>query len=57
MSLSPASLSFRQTLSLDPAIQPSIPNLSQVQPFLIGPITDMLTFYSRPLAGDPTELT
>ncbi len=46
MTLSPASLSFRQTLSLDPAIQPSIPNLSQVQPFLIGPITDMLTFYS-----------
>jgi hypothetical protein len=46
MSLSPQSLSFRQTLSLDPAIQPSIPNLSQVQPFLIGPITDMLTFYS-----------
>jgi len=46
MSLSPASLSFRQTLSLDPAIPPSVPNLSQVQPFLIGPITDMLTFYS-----------
>jgi hypothetical protein len=46
MSLSPASLSFRQILSLDPAIQPTIPNLSQVQPFLIGPITDMLTFYA-----------
>lgn len=46
MSLSPASLSFRQPLSLDPAISPSIPNLSTVQPFLIGPITDMLTFYS-----------
>src|SRR5271166_1811112 len=46
MTLSPASLSFRQTLSLDPAIQPSIPDLSQVQPFLIGPITDLLTFYS-----------
>jgi hypothetical protein len=46
MSLSPASLSFRQTLSLDPAIPPAIPNLSQVQPFLIGPITDLLTFYS-----------
>ncbi len=45
MSLSPASLNFRQTLSLDPAIQPSIPDLSQVQPFLIGPITDLLTFY------------
>jgi hypothetical protein len=46
MVLSPASLNFRQTLSLDPATPPSIPNLSQVQPFLIGPITDMLTFYS-----------
>jgi len=46
MSLSPASLSFRQALSLDPAVPPAIPNLSQVQPFLIGPITDLLTFYS-----------
>jgi hypothetical protein len=46
MTLSPASLNFRQTLSLDPANPPSIPNLSQVQPFLIGPITDMLTFYA-----------
>ncbi len=46
MSLSETSLNFRQTLSLDPAIPPSIPNLSLVQPFLIGPITDMLTFYS-----------
>jgi hypothetical protein len=46
MSLSAASLSFRQTLSLDPAIPPAIPNLSLVQPFLIGPITDMLTFYA-----------
>jgi hypothetical protein len=46
MPLSTSSLSFRQNLSLDPAIQPSVPNLSQVQPFLIGPITDMLTFYS-----------
>jgi len=46
MTLSAQSLGFRQTLSLDPAIQPSIPNLSQVQPFLIGPLTDMLTFYA-----------
>jgi hypothetical protein len=46
MSLSPASLNFRQPLSLDPAISPSIPNLSTVQSFLIGPITDLLTFYS-----------
>ena len=46
MTMSPASLNFRQTLSLDPATPPSIPNLSLVQPFLIGPITDMLTFYA-----------
>ena len=46
MTMSPASLNFRQTLSLDPATPPSIPNLSVVQPFLIGPITDLLTFYA-----------
>jgi len=46
MSMSATSLDFRQTLSLDPATPPAIPNLSQVQTFLIGPITDMLTFYS-----------
>ncbi|HEY6370155.1 MAG TPA: hypothetical protein VIX37_06230 [Candidatus Sulfotelmatobacter sp.] len=46
MSLSTPSLNFRQTLSLDPATPPGIPNLSQVQTFLIGPITDMLTLYS-----------
>lgn len=46
MTVSPASLAFRQPLSLDPALSPSIPNLSQVQPFLIGPITDLLTFYA-----------
>jgi hypothetical protein len=36
---------FRQTLSLEPEHIPAIPNLSQV-PRLIGPITDMLTFYA-----------
>ena len=46
MTLSPASLNFRQTLSLDPAAPPSIPDLSKVQPFLIGPITDLLTIYA-----------
>ena len=45
-SMSPASLNFRQTLSLDPAAPPSIPDLSKVQPFLIGPITDLLTIYA-----------
>jgi hypothetical protein len=46
MSLSAESLAFRQNLSLDPDVPPSLPDLSKVQPFLIGPITDMLTFYS-----------
>jgi hypothetical protein len=43
--LSPEAQLFRQTLSLDPKSPPSISNLGQVIP-LIGPITDLLTFYS-----------
>ena len=47
MVLSPASLAFRQTLSLEnPAKYMLVPDLGQVQPFVIGPITDLLTFYS-----------
>jgi hypothetical protein len=46
MVLSAESLDFRQELSLNPDVPPAIPDLSKVQPFLIGPITDMLTFYS-----------
>lgn len=46
-SLTPASLALRQTVSLDdPASYMKIPNLTLVQPLLIGPITDTLTFYS-----------
>jgi len=45
MPLSAASLQFRELLSLDPEKPPSVPNLSTVQPILIGPITDFLTFY------------
>ena len=45
MPLSAASLQFRQALSLDPDKPPAIPDLSKVQPMLIGPITDLLTFY------------
>src|SRR5262245_39780850 len=41
----PALNQFRQILSLDPAAPPSIPNLSQV-PEIVGPITDLLTFYA-----------
>jgi hypothetical protein len=43
--LSPESTRFRQILSLDPAKSPAVPNLSGVSPMLIGPITDLLTFY------------
>ncbi len=46
MTLSAASVNFRQAISLDPSTPPAIPNLSVVQPFLIGPITDLLTFYA-----------
>ncbi len=46
-SLTPASLAMRQTVSLDdPASYMKVPNLANVQPLLIGPITDTLTFYS-----------
>ena len=43
--LSAASLGFRQVLSLSSDKPPSIPNLATVQPVLIGPITDLLTYY------------
>jgi hypothetical protein len=43
--LSPASLEFRQELTLDPNRKPAMPSLSQVDPRLIGPITDLMTFY------------
>lgn len=43
--LSPASLSLRQDLSTDPAFRLSIPDLSKVQPVLIGPMLDLMTFY------------
>jgi len=46
MTLSPSSLAFRQTLSLDSTNYLAIPDLSKVQPSLVGPITDLLTFYS-----------
>ena len=45
-SLPEASQKFRQTLSLEPDVPPSVPDLSGVDPKLIGPITDFLTVYS-----------
>lgn len=44
--LPPSSTRFRQTLSLDPRVPPWMPNLSVVSPMLIGPITDLATFYA-----------
>jgi hypothetical protein len=43
--MTPAMKDFRQSLSLDPATPSGVPNLSQVIP-MVGPITDMLTFYA-----------
>ena len=45
MKLPPAAAAFRQRLSLAPDYRLSIPDLSPVMT-LVGPITDLLTFYS-----------
>jgi hypothetical protein len=37
---------FRQQLSLDPAVPPTLPDLSRVNPMLVGPCADLLTFYA-----------
>jgi hypothetical protein len=44
--LTEASRQFREGLSLSPEYKLTVPNLSKVQPLLIGPITDLLTFYA-----------
>jgi hypothetical protein len=44
--LSPQMTDFRQRISLDPRETPSVPDLSKVDPKTIGPITDLITFYS-----------
>jgi hypothetical protein len=44
--LTPESQQFREALSLSPEYTLSVPDLSKVQPMLIGPITDLLTFYA-----------
>ena len=46
ITLPPASLNFRQRLALDPNQNPKAPDLTQVDPRLIGPITDLMTFYA-----------
>lgn len=45
VTLSPVTSNFREIVSLAPETPPSVPNLSQVDPRLIGPITDWMTFY------------
>jgi hypothetical protein len=55
--LTPASLALRQTVSLDdPASYMRVPNLANVQPLLIGPITDTLTIYSDLLLAMQAKL-
>jgi hypothetical protein len=46
VTLDAASEQFRETLSLGPDFSLSIPDLSHVQPILIGPVTDLLAFYA-----------
>lgn len=46
IALPQTSMDFRQQLSLDPEFKNAVPNLRTVHPMLIGPITDLLTFYS-----------
>jgi hypothetical protein len=45
VALPPAAAAFRQVLSLEPHYPMSVPDLSQVL-VLVGPITDLLTFYA-----------
>jgi hypothetical protein len=46
LALTPSSQEFREHLSLAPEYLLSVPDLTQVQPILIGPITDLLAFYA-----------
>ena len=45
ITLAPTMAQFRQPLSLDPNWMPSMPDLSKVDPRMVGPITDLMTFY------------
>jgi hypothetical protein len=46
VTLPPASLKFRQRLSLAPSYRPAIPDLGRIHPGLVGPVVDLLTFYA-----------
>lgn len=43
--LAPSTADFRQSVTLDPSRNPAPPDLTKVDPRLIGPITDFMTFY------------
>jgi hypothetical protein len=43
--LSPETAAFRQRLTLDPGSLPAFPDVSKIDPILIGPVTDLMTFY------------
>lgn len=42
----PESAAFRQELSLDPGYSMKLPDFSKVTPMLVGPMADLMTFYS-----------
>lgn len=44
--LTDASRDFRQTITLAGGVPFTMPDLSRIQPGLIGPVTDLLTFYA-----------
>jgi hypothetical protein len=46
VALADGTATLRQRLSLDPNQNPSMPDLSKVDPKTIGPITDFMTFYT-----------
>lgn len=53
----PESAAFRQELSLDPGFRMKLPDFSRVSPLLIGPMADLMTFYSDLwLAGNAGNL-
>jgi hypothetical protein len=45
LALSPESLAYRQAVSLDPGYKQPIPNLTELDPSLTGPVLDLLNFY------------
>lgn len=54
--LSEGSVAVRQRITLDPNQNPSMPDLSKVDPKIIGPITDFMTFYSDLWLGNKLGL-